>query len=109
MLWDSTCIPLAGLLPNIRDKFIPYGPKILLGLYGSHDSIQGGPGLLHIFQHYGPVVYKDLESLSIFTLKHELELLPTLYGCHQLGQVQCLGHPGSQEPWCRRFSSPQTG
>ena len=30
---------LAKLLPNIRDKFISMGPKILLGLTGSHDSI----------------------------------------------------------------------
>ena len=30
---------LAGLLPNIRDKFVPMGPKMLLRLYGSHSSI----------------------------------------------------------------------
>ena len=59
-------------------------------------------------RQYGPVVYKGQESLSIFALKHELELLPIHYGCHQLGQARCLGHPGGQEPWCRRFSSPQT-
>ena len=30
---------LARLLHNIGDKFIPMGPKMLLRLYGSHDSI----------------------------------------------------------------------
>ena len=30
---------LTGQLPNIRDKFIPMGPKMILRLNGSHDSI----------------------------------------------------------------------
>ena len=30
---------LAGLLPNTGDKFIPMGPKMLLGLNGSHNGI----------------------------------------------------------------------
>ena len=69
---------LTGLLPNVRDKFIPMDPKMLIGLYYSSDGIKGSPGLLHIFWHCGTVVNKGLESLSIFILKHELELLPTL-------------------------------
>ena len=59
-------------LPSIRQQLI----LVLLRLYSSADGIKGGLGCFHALLHYGVIVYKGLESLSIIALKHELQLLP---------------------------------
>ena len=69
---------LIWLLPNIGKQLIPVSPEKLLGLNSGTDAIQGVMGCFHALLSYGAIVHMHLEGLSIFALKHELELLPTL-------------------------------
>ena len=67
---------LLGELADIREKLILEMPEMLLS-FGSHaNSIKGILGHLLVGQSEGPIVSKGLGSLSIFTLKHHLHLLP---------------------------------
>ena len=62
-------------LPNIGEQFIPVDPEMLLRLYSSADGIEGGSQCLYALLYYGTIVCEGLESLSIITLEHELQLL----------------------------------
>ena len=61
---------------DIGEKLIPKVPEMLLGPNSSTDSIMGILGHLLVFCSYGPIVDEGLLSLSIFTLKHHLQLMP---------------------------------
>ena len=63
-------------LADIREKLIPEMPEMLLGFDNNANSIKSILGHLLVLQSDGLLVDKGLESLSIFTLKHHLQLLP---------------------------------
>ena len=67
---------LTGELADVREKFVPEMPEMLISLYSSANGIKGLPGHLLVLQVHGPIVNEGLESLSIFSLKHDLQLLP---------------------------------
>ena len=64
---------LIGELADIGEKFIP---EMLIGFDSSADGIKGFLGHLLVLQGDGPIVNEGLQSLSIFALKHHLQLLP---------------------------------
>ena len=55
------------------------------------DSIKGITGHLLILQCGGPIVNKGLENLSIFTLKHHLQLTPACLPVVSLISVDVKG------------------
>ena len=63
-------------LADIAEKLIPKVPEILLGFNSCADSIKGIAGCLLVLQGDGPIVDKGLQSMSIFTLKHHVQLIP---------------------------------
>ena len=68
---------LIGKLVDIREKLIPEMSEMLLSFDSCLDSIKGNKGYLLMLQGNGSIVDKGLDSLSIFTLKHHLQLLPS--------------------------------
>ena len=64
-------------LADMGEKFIPEMPEMLLGFYSYScpNVIKGFAGCLLVLHSYGPIVNKGLESVSVFTLKHRLQLL----------------------------------
>ena len=67
---------LIGEFVDIGKKFIPEIPEMLISFYSSANGIKGFPGHHLVLQSDGPIVNEELESLSIFALKHHLQLLP---------------------------------
>ena len=67
---------LIGELADIREKLILEVPEMLLSFNSGAYSIKGILGHLLVLWGDGPIVGKGLVSLSIFTLKHHLQLLP---------------------------------
>ena len=93
---------LAGELEDIREESIPKMPEILLRLDNGTNSIKGK--LVHplTLTGNGPIVDEGLKSLSIFTLKHHLQLLPTCVVVNSLIRIdfedfQVIGRPGVED------------
>ena len=80
---------LIGELADIREEFIPGVPEMLLGLHCSADSIKGKLGYPLTLWGNGPIVNETLDSLSIFTLKHHLQLLPASAPVISLISINC--------------------
>ena len=62
-------------LADIGEKVYPEMPEMLISFDSSVDGINGFPGHILVLWGNGPIVNERLESLSIFTLKHHLQLL----------------------------------
>ena len=67
---------LIGELAHIGEKLIPKIPEMLLKFNSCANSIKGITRYLLVLWGDGSIVNKGLESLSIFTLKHHLQLMP---------------------------------
>ena len=78
-------------LADVRKEFIPKMSQMLFGLYCSTNSIKGK--LEHPLTHQGngPIVNEGLESLSIFTLEHHLQLLPACVAVVSLISIDVKG------------------
>ena len=76
-IWvDSAWIPSFGELADIGEKFVLEISEMLLSFYSCANGIKGFSGCLLVLWGDGPIVDDGLESLSIFSLEHHLQLLP---------------------------------
>ena len=77
-------------------------PEMFLRLNSCSNSIKGKPRCPLTLQGDGSIVYGGLESLSVFTLKHHLKLLPaslvviSFLGINVKG-LQVLYNPGIED------------
>ena len=66
--------------------------------FGSHaNSIKGMPGHCLLLWSVGPIVNKGLESESILTFKHHLQLLPACAPVISLKDFQVVKCPGIED------------
>ena len=78
---------------DIKEKFIEEMPEMLIGLYSCTSGIKVFPGHLLVLKGKGPIVGEGLESLSISTLEHHLQLLP---GCAPVVSIININVKGFQ-------------
>ena len=78
-------------------------PEMLLRLYCSTDGIKDKPGHLLTLCSDGPTAYEGLESLSIFSLKHHVELLPASVVVISLLSVNVEGFQEVNGPGIEHF------
>ena len=67
---------LTGELEDVGERLILEMPEMLISFYSSANGIKSFLGHLLVLWGHDPIVNEGLESLSIFTLKHHLQLLP---------------------------------
>ena len=67
---------LIGELADTEEKLILKMPEMLISFNSHANSIKGIMVCLLVLLGDGPIVNKGLASLSIFTLKHHLQLMP---------------------------------
>ena len=90
-------------LAEIGEQFIPEIPEMFFRLYFSTDGIKGKSGHLLTLWSDGPIVYEGLESISIFTLKHYVELLPVRVAVISLFSVDVKGFQDINSPSVEHF------
>ena len=76
---------------------------MLLGLYHSTDGIKGKLGCILTLLSDGHIVYEGLESLSIYALKHHVELLPAKAAVISPLNINVKGFPVVDSPGIEHF------
>ena len=94
---------LTGELADIREKLVPKVPEMLISFNSCADSIKGILGHLLVLWGEGPIVMRDCQSLSIFTLEHHLQLAPASMAVISLISIDVKGFQVARRPGVEDF------
>ena len=92
------------LLLHIAHDLICKIPKVFFIFYAWPDGFECFCRCLLIFLSYGFIVSHGLQGLSVFTLEHHLDLLPSMFVLILSLRVYIQGFQKNLIPWCKSSS-----